>query len=138
MRYNKNMIIIGVDSLKKLFVYWILYGFVELLIYVWLFKAIGFWPLALIQVISTTLGVYMFKKVGRNIFRNIRDGRTVAPYLLDTICFFVSALLMTIPGALTTVLGLLLFIPFIRNLLKPKLTKWFTSHQHKTDYYFDM
>ncbi|MBC1397531.1 FxsA family protein [Listeria fleischmannii] len=124
--------------MKNLFVYWILYGFVELLIYIWLFKVMGFWPIMLIQIASTALGVYMFKKVGRNIFRNIRDGRTVAPYLLDTICFFISALLLTIPGVLTTLIGLLLFVPFIRNLLKPRLTKWLANKTHKTDYYFDM
>ncbi|WP_427871275.1 FxsA family protein [Listeria aquatica] len=125
--------------MKNMFAYWAIYGLVELIIYVWLFQWIGFWPLLLIQIFSTAMGVYMFKKVGGTLLRNILDGRTVAPYLLDTICFFFSALFFTIPGVLTTLIGLLLFIPFVRRLIKPKLTKWFAKQNKQSDhYYFDM
>ncbi|EUJ17743.1 exclusion suppressor FxsA [Listeria aquatica FSL S10-1188] len=55
--------------MKNMFAYWAIYGLVELIIYVWLFQWIGFWPLLLIQIFSTAMGVYMFKKSGRNTFK---------------------------------------------------------------------
>ncbi|EUJ33271.1 exclusion suppressor FxsA [Listeria floridensis FSL S10-1187] len=73
--------------MKNMLVYWSVYGLVELILYVWLFHWIGFWPLFLIQVLSTAFGLFMFRRVGGTLFRNILDGRTVTPYLLDTICF---------------------------------------------------
>nr|WP_277619757.1 FxsA family protein [Listeria floridensis] len=43
------------------------------------------------------------------------------------------------PGVLTTLFGLLLFIPFVRKYVKPRLSKWFLSQSKRpSDYYFDM
>lgn len=74
--------------MRKFILYWALYGLIELIMYVWLFQVIGFWPLLFIQAASSAFGVFIFKRLGGNLFRNLRDGRTVAPYLLDSLCFF--------------------------------------------------
>lgn len=73
--------------MRKFILYWALYGLIELIMYVWLFQVIGFWPLLFIQIASSAFGVFIFKRLGGNLFRNLRDGRTVAPYLLDSLCF---------------------------------------------------
>ncbi|WP_163653324.1 FxsA family protein [Listeria sp. PSOL-1] len=125
--------------MKRIILYWAIYGFIELIIYVWLFKWLGFLPLLLIQVLSTALGIYMIKKLGANFLFNLRDGRTVAPYLLDGICYIFAAIGFIIPGIMTTVCALFLFIPFVRNLIKPKLTNWLNKKSIKnTHIYFDM
>ncbi|EAF5280925.1 FxsA family protein [Listeria monocytogenes] len=125
--------------MRKFILYWALYGLIELIMYVWLFQVIGFWSLLFIQIASSAFGVFIFKRLGGNLFRNLRDGRTVAPYLLDSLCFFIAGFLLIIPGVITTILGLLIFIPFSRKLLKPKLTKWLGNQKKHTQYYyFDM
>ncbi|WP_265331750.1 FxsA family protein [Listeria monocytogenes] len=88
--------------------------------YVWLFQVIGFWPLLFIQAASSAFGVFIFKRLGGNLFRNLRDGRTVAR-ICWIVCAFYRRVFIIIPGVITTILGLLIFIPFSRKLLKPKL-----------------
>ncbi|WP_239254962.1 FxsA family protein [Listeria ilorinensis] len=126
--------------MKRFILYWALYGLVELIVYIWLFKWIGLLPLILIQVASSAFGIYMFKKLGGNILFQLRDGRTVAPYLLDSICFAIAAFFLTIPGVITTLCGLLLFLPFIRQRLKPRIAKWLDQKTRKNMnfYFFDM
>ncbi|WP_099221289.1 FxsA family protein [Listeria costaricensis] len=126
--------------MKRFILYWAAYGLIELIVYIWLFEWIGLLPLILIQVASSVFGIYMFKKLGGSFLFQLRDGRTVAPYLLDSICFAIAAFFLTIPGIVTTLCGLLLFIPFIRNRLKPKLAKWLDQKtgKHTHFYFFDM
>ncbi|EGQ0177999.1 TPA: membrane protein FxsA, partial [Listeria monocytogenes] len=39
--------------MRKFILYWALYGLIELIMYVWLFQVIGFWPLLFIQAASS-------------------------------------------------------------------------------------
>ncbi len=47
--------------MRKFILYWALYGLIELIMYVWLFQVIGFWPLLFIQAASSAFGVFIFQ-----------------------------------------------------------------------------
>lgn len=114
--------------MRKFILYWALYGLIELIMYVWLFQVIGFWPLLFIQVASSAFGIFIFKRLGGNLFRNLRDGRTVAPYLLDSLCFFIAGFLLIIPGIITTILGLLIFSKTIKTEINEMAWKSKETH----------
>ncbi|EUJ23053.1 exclusion suppressor FxsA [Listeria grandensis FSL F6-0971] len=125
--------------MKKLIYYWGAYGFIELLTYILLFQWVGFWPLILIQIASTAFGVFIVKRLWRGITQNMRKGKVMTPYLLDTICLFLAGLLLVIPGVLTSIGGLLLFLPFVRSWIKPRINRWIERRMSQGHFtYFDM
>ncbi|MBC1434402.1 FxsA family protein [Listeria rocourtiae] len=125
--------------MKKIIYYWAVYGIIELLIYVLLFRWIGFWPLLLFQIASTAFGIFIIKRLWRAITQNMREGKIISPYLLDTVCLILAGILLVIPGIITSLCGLLLFLPFIRSWMKPRINRWLEQRMNQGNFtYFDM
>ncbi|MBC1371134.1 FxsA family protein [Listeria booriae] len=125
--------------MRKITYYWAAYGLIELLTYILLFFWIGFWPLLLIQIASSLFGIFIVKRLWRGIGQNLNEGRTITPYLLDMFCFFLAGILLIIPGVITSIAGLLFFLPFVRTWIKPRLSRWVQQRINQGNFtYFDM
>ncbi|EUJ44105.1 FxsA family protein [Listeria riparia] len=125
--------------MQKITYYWAAYGLIELLTYILLFLWLGFWPLIFIQIASSLFGIFIVKRLWRGIGQNVSEGRNITPHLLDMFCFFLAGILLIIPGIITTIAGLLLFLPFIRTWIKPRLSRWVQQRINQGNFtYFDM
>jgi UPF0716 protein FxsA len=72
-------------------------------------------------VLSTFLGLSLLRNEGvsalRRLQRSIASGATPVPAALDGACRIVAALLLVVPGFISSALGALLFVPPIRRML---------------------
>ncbi len=83
-------------------------------------KAIGLWATLGLVVLSVLLGAFLLRTQGLSILRRIsmasRDGGVPGRDLVHGAMVVVAAFLLLVPGFLTDILGLLLFIPGVRDL----------------------
>lgn len=83
-------------------------------------KAIGLWATLGLVILSVLLGAFLLRTQGLSILRRIstasRDGGVPGRDLVHGAMVVVAAFLLLVPGFLTDILGLLLFIPGVRDL----------------------
>ncbi|MBO9100409.1 MULTISPECIES: FxsA family protein [Rhizobium] len=83
-------------------------------------KAIGIWATLGLVVLSVVVGAFLLRSQGLSILRRLsmasRDGAAPARDLVHGAMVVVAAFLLLVPGFFTDILGLLLFIPGVRDL----------------------
>jgi UPF0716 protein FxsA len=92
-------------------------------------QAIGVLQTLALVLFSAMLGLFLLKQQGRGILRRLQEEtrRGVDPgrELIHTALLVVAAFLLIVPGFVGDIIGLLLFIPPIRDLmwqvLKPRI-----------------
>ncbi len=102
----------------------------EIATFVFVGREVGIGTTLLLVLLSGVVGAVLLRVQGLGVLRRIRDttGRGVDPgrELVHGVMIVFAAFLLIIPGFLTDVLGLLLFIPPVREaawtLLKSRLT----------------
>lgn len=99
----------------------------EIGILIWVGSKIGvFWVLLLI-ILTAMLGIIFSRRQGFQTWnRSINAiGQREAPAraFIDGICIFLGAALLILPGFISDMIGLLLLIPFSRNLFKLSIAK---------------
>lgn len=108
---------------------------VEIGVLLWSGVKIGIGNTVLIIMLTGILGVIMAKKQGIKVMYKIREaiqnGIPPGDMLIDSFCIFVGGLLLILPGFVTDIFGLLLLLPPIRILIKPKLIKWLKNRANK-------
>jgi UPF0716 protein FxsA len=71
-------------------------------------------------ILSIFVGVFLLRLQGFGLLQKIREeteaGRTPKRELVHGVMLFFAALLLIIPGFLTDIIGLLLFIPAVRDI----------------------
>eukprot|EP01132_Coremiostelium_polycephalum_P001632 gene1632-2055_t len=71
-------------------------------------------------ILSMFLGVFLLRLQGFGILQKIRSetaaGRTPSRELVHGVMLFFAAFLLIVPGFITDIIGLLLFIPAIRDI----------------------
>ncbi|WP_438431902.1 FxsA family protein [Gorillibacterium sp. sgz500922] len=90
-------------------------------------RLLGGWQTLLLLLLMAVAGIYMAKREGTFIWREMSDdlsqGRLPAGKLLDGICVMVGGILLVVPGFLTDIVGLILLLPLTRPLAK-RLLLW--------------
>ena len=87
--------------------------------------AIGLWPTLAIVVITAMLGSWQMRQQGMATMARARaqldQGQMPAAELFDGFCLLIGGLLLLTPGFMTDAIGLILFIPAFRTLLRRTL-----------------
>ncbi len=81
--------------------------------------------------VTAMVGIWLLRNQGRAIMSSLQAqlarGKTPVASLAAGTSVMVGAVLMLIPGYLTDAIGLVMFLPVIRNLIGASVLKWMTS-----------
>ncbi|MFB9953345.1 FxsA family protein [Rhizobium puerariae] len=84
-------------------------------------RAIGLWATLGLVIGTAILGAVLLRTQGMHMLRQVstegREGRMPGRALIDGAMIVVAGILLLLPGFLTDIVGLALFIPFVRNLI---------------------
>jgi UPF0716 protein FxsA len=82
---------------------------------------LGLWPTLGLVILSGLLGATLLRVQGLGVLRQIqmegREGRVPGEAIIHGAMIVFACILLVLPGFLTDILGLLLFIPAVRTLL---------------------
>ena len=82
---------------------------------------IGVIPMLALVVVGVILGIMVLQRVGMNALVNLRlalaRGEEPGHTLIDAACFALAGFLLTIPGFISDIIALALFLPWTRNYL---------------------
>ncbi|CCM77863.1 FxsA family protein [Rhizobium mesoamericanum] len=83
-------------------------------------KAIGLWPTLALVILSFIAGMTLLRRQGIGILRHMltegRDGMMPGRELVRPAMFVIAALLLMVPGFITDIMALLIFVPAVRDL----------------------
>lgn len=89
---------------------------------------IGLWSTFAMIVFTGIVGVYLAKRQGFKVLREIQfrlnRGEMPGDTVLDGIFIFVGGILLVLPGYVTDIIGFIFVVPVTRALLKPLVMKW--------------
>ncbi|QWG35541.1 membrane protein FxsA [Bacillus mycoides] len=89
---------------------------------------IGLWSTFAMIVFTGIVGVYLAKRQGFKVLREIQfrlnRGEMPGDTVLDGIFIFVGGILLVLPGYVTDIIGFIFVVPVTRALLKPIVMKW--------------
>ncbi len=109
----------------------LLVAILEIVVIIAVGQAIGAWPTFLLIVATSLLGVWLIRREGSKAFRALQNaaqsGRMPAREIADGTLVLAGGLLLTGPGFITDVIGLLLVLPFTRPVARNLLTAAITS-----------
>jgi UPF0716 protein FxsA len=84
-------------------------------------RTIGLWGTLGLVVGTAILGGLLMRSQGMHLLRQIsmegREGRMPGRALVDGAMIVIAGILLLLPGFLTDILGILLFVPFVRGLI---------------------
>ncbi|MBE7102435.1 membrane protein FxsA [Bacillus cereus] len=89
---------------------------------------IGLWSTFAMIVFTGIVGVYLAKRQGFKVLREIQfrlnRGEMPGDTVLDGIFIFIGGILLVLPGYVTDIIGFIFVVPVTRALLKPVVMKW--------------
>lgn len=112
---------------------------VTFIVELWLLITVGQWigaaPTIAMVILTALLGAWLAKREGLQTLQAVRfeleQNRMPSWPLIDGICIFIGALALLLPGFLTDICGLLLLIPYTRNIfkawLRARFEKWIAA-----------
>lgn len=84
-------------------------------------RAIGLWATLGLVILTAVAGALLLRSQGLHILRQLsaesREGRLPGETLVDAAMIVVAGILLLLPGFITDIIGLALFIPFVRRLV---------------------
>jgi len=90
---------------------------------------IGIIPMLGLVVAGVILGIWVIQRVGLNAVVNLRlavaRGEEPGHTLIDAACFALGGFLLTIPGFISDIIALGLFLPWTRNFLLRRAARHF-------------
>lgn len=117
----------GSEVMRFLLIGLLVFILLEIGILIWVGSKIGVLSVLLIIIITGILGFYLGRRQGFQTWnRALQEmGRNQAPAsaFIDSICIIFGSVLLIAPGFISDFFGLLLLIPFTRNLLKLYIAK---------------
>ena len=109
----------------------LLVAILEIIVIIAVGQAIGPWPTFLLIIATSLLGMWLIRREGTKAFRALQNaaqsGRMPAREIADGTLVLVGGLMLTGPGFITDVIGLLLVLPFTRPVARNLLTAAITS-----------
>lgn len=84
-------------------------------------RALGLWATLGLVILTAVAGALLLRSQGLHILRQLsaesREGRLPGETLVDAAMIVVAGILLLLPGFITDIIGLALFIPFVRRLV---------------------
>ncbi|MGV8937630.1 MAG: FxsA family protein [Allorhizobium sp.] len=101
--------------------------------------AIGVLPTVIVTVLASLTGLILVRIQGAGILRRLasesRDGRVPGRELMHGAMIVIAALLLVVPGFISDFIGLLLFIPFVRDLASSAIARRVVIFQGRSSAY---
>lgn len=98
---------------------------VEIAVFIKVGGLIGLWPTVALIVLTALLGVWMLRMQGFGVLRRAQESiaRNEPPLreVFDGFCLALAGMLLIVPGFVSDAMGLLLFVPAVRNVLRRRL-----------------
>ena len=95
---------------------------------------IGVIPMLILVLAGALGGILVLRRVGLNAVVNLRlalaQGQEPGHTLIDAACFALGGFLLTIPGFISDLMALALFLPWTRNYLLRRVARHFDAHVH--------
>ncbi|MFC7332346.1 FxsA family protein [Rhodocista pekingensis] len=105
----------------RFLLFFLLLPLAEIAGFAWVGSAIGVLPTVLLVVLSALVGIGLLKRHGIDTLRRAQDrldrGEPPVQEAFDGLCLALAGLLLVIPGFLSDIAGLLLFLPPVRSWL---------------------
>ena len=113
----------------KLFLLFAVVPVAEIYVLVTVGGAIGAIPTVALVLLTALAGAHLARLQGMSVMMRIREnlaqGFMPAEELLDGLLIFLAGMVLLTPGFLTDICGLLILLPFTRNMFKVWLRKKF-------------
>jgi UPF0716 protein FxsA len=110
----------------------VLLPFLEIPGFVLVSAWIGVIPMLALVVAGVIVGIMVLQRVGMNALVNLRlalaRGEEPGHTLIDAACFALGGFLLTIPGFISDLIALALFLPWTRNYLLRRAAGHFDVH----------
>ncbi|POF32974.1 FxsA family protein [Roseibium marinum] len=94
---------------------------IEIAVFIWVGGLIGVFPTILLTVITALAGTFMLRQQGLSLLMRMQKeldaGRAPGNEVMQGAMIVVASILLLIPGFVTDAIGLLLFIPPVREAL---------------------
>jgi UPF0716 protein FxsA len=128
-RYPASQICVTLDTMYRrlipLFV--LLLPLAEIACFIVVGRRIGLFATLSLVVLSAVAGVVLMRIQGFGVLSRLRqsgqNGRAPGKELLDAAMILIAGILLLIPGFLTDIVGLALFLPPVRSLLWNRLMR---------------
>lgn len=82
---------------------------------------LGLWSTLALVILSSVIGILLLRSQGLSVLRQIntegQQGRVPGEAIVSGAMIVVASILLILPGFLTDIIGLLLFIPGVRRLI---------------------
>lgn len=99
----------------------VLLPFLEIPGFVLVSHWIGIFPMLALVIAGVLIGIFVLQRVGINAVVSLRlalaRGEEPGHTLIDAACFALAGFLLTIPGFISDIIALALFLPWTRNYL---------------------
>lgn len=84
-------------------------------------RALGLWATLGLVIGTAVLGVFLLRSQGMHLLKKLseesREGKVPGRSLIDGAMIVVAGILLLLPGFLTDIIGIALFIPFVRTFI---------------------
>lgn len=117
------------DSLRLILLVapFIVYGFAELALIVWVAEQVGWWTLAVLGL-TAAIGFSLLMREGRRAMEALMDvtrtGHLPRGRMADTTLVLIGAVLLIVPGFISDLVGLCLVLPFTRPFVRSAISWW--------------
>ncbi|MBI4827006.1 MAG: FxsA family protein [Nitrospirae bacterium] len=105
-----------------LFFIFIIVPIIEISLLIEVGSRIGTANTIVVLLLTALIGIYMVKLVGLGVMRrmqqNMNEGVSPAEEMVNGMMLLIAGVLFIVPGFFTDTIGLLMVIPFSRNLIK--------------------
>ena len=112
----------------------ILVPLIEIALFIQVGGLIGLWPTLAIVVATALAGTMLMRTQGFAVWRRAQDSlaRNELPVreVFDGLCLLVAGVLLLTPGFFTDAIGLALFVPQVRDLLRTRAIRYARTHGH--------
>lgn len=99
----------------------ILLPLIEIAVFIAVGSAIGIFPTVLLTVLTAIAGTFMLRQQGLSLVMRMQSeldaGRVPGEDIMHGAMIVMASVLLLIPGFITDIIGLLLFVPPVRNAL---------------------
>ena len=111
----------------------IIISIIEISIFLQAGQLIGFWPTVGMILITAMIGSVLLRHQGLTTLLNVREsinaGKLPIRELLDGLCLLAAGALLITPGFITDGIGLILFLPTIRDVIRTIIGNHFKTRE---------
>jgi UPF0716 protein FxsA len=133
--YNEDIECAGGMDMKYLVFLIIVLPAIEIAVLLLSGHLIGVWFTLLLILVTGALGLFLAKRQGMETWRKAQEqiqyGYMPGNEIIDGICILIGGIFLVLPGLISDVIGIILLLPFTRNLLKPVVIRLIMNRMNR-------